>query len=223
MKNSIASSRAYSNFVWTIKDVERLLKVYNSSFLTVTAVALREISVIKRATIVMAVTCWETYVEDMLNEEFQQCLQMAKSPVDVQSAFNATADQWLQSHSRNAVKYIKEWTGDAWKPIVLEHFKKAVRGLNSPSSKKIRKLSTRYLNVDVTRFWRWPGVSQEAACRKLDILIERRGDLVHRARDVFQSGQRPTMREAHASLNFVSRLAKCTKNGLGWSDWIECP
>jgi len=222
MKDRI-SSRAYSNFVWAIKDVGRLIKLYNTNFSVSTDDALREIGVLKRATIVMAVTCWETYIEDMLNEEFQYCLQMAKSPRDVQSAFNAAANQWLQSRSQSAVKDMQEWTGDAWKSVVLKYFKKDIRNLSSPSSTRVQKLSTRYLNIDATSFWHWRGVSQEVACSRLDALIKRRGDLVHRARDIFQLAQRPTKREALASVNLVSQLADCTKSGLGWSNWVDLP
>ena len=226
MTNRVVASKAYSNFVWAIEDVGRLIELYNTGFSTAAEGNRRGIGVLKRATIVMAVTCWETYIEDMLNEEFQYRLQMAKYPRDVQSAFNAAANKWLQSRSRYAVKYIKymeEWTGDAWKRIVLKHFKNTIQNLSSPSSKKVRKLSKTYLNMDVTSFWHWLGVSQKEACKKLDALIVRRGDLVHRARDLFQSAQHPTKREALASINLVSRLARCTKSGLGWSNWIEIP
>jgi len=223
MKDGIASSRAYSNFVWAIKDVGRLINLYNTNFSAAVDGDLREIGVLKRATIVMAVTCWETYIEDMLNEEFQYRLQRAKSPGDVQSAFNAAASQWLQSRSQSAVKYMKEWTGDAWKSVLSEYFKKDIGNLSSPNSKRVRKLTTRYLDIDVTSFWHSRGVVRKDACSRLDALIVRRGDLVHRARDVFQSTRRPTKQEALASVNLVSQLAQYTKSNLGWSNWVEAP
>lgn len=68
-------SRAYQTFEDSIKDAEELLKIFDEIN---TKPPPPRAEVLKRAGLVMALTAWETYVEDRLEEEMSKKLDMLK-------------------------------------------------------------------------------------------------------------------------------------------------
>lgn len=65
-------SRAYQNFEYGIKDAEELLAHFDK--LNITPPPPSNAEVLKRAGLVMALTAWESYVEDRLQEEMDKKL-----------------------------------------------------------------------------------------------------------------------------------------------------
>lgn len=53
---------------------------------------------------------------------------------------------------------------------------------NTPATDKTRKLFADYLEADVTASWHWNGVDVPKAKEKLDALVRKRGDAVHRSK-----------------------------------------
>lgn len=70
-KSEIAMSRAYQSFEYGIKDAEELLGHFDAIN---TNPPPANAEVLKRAGLVMALTAWETYVEDRLVEEMNKKL-----------------------------------------------------------------------------------------------------------------------------------------------------
>lgn len=181
-------NNARSNFEFSLGDVKTLLNLHDSKTGRGKGRPARELEVLKRAGVILAVTAWETFIEDALKEEFRERVNSARSPKDVESPFNSVARTWL---ARNKLKppELAKWTLDGWKEMLLQEFFEEVGALNTPSSSKIRELFKKYLGEDITKDWRWQGVSSPAACRRLDDLIRLRGELVHRGRELFEKAR----------------------------------
>ena len=176
----------------------------------------RDLEVVKSAALILTVTAWEAFTEDTLLACFGERLHEAKSPADVSSAFNATAENWLHS---GAVKPpdLGSWAGDGWKGIVMARFTEQVASLNTPKSENVRRLYRRYLGSDITEGWRWRGVAPEDARQQLDRLIALRGELVHRGSDFFDvSGRaRVRLKDVTGGIRLVNHLVDCTGRALG--------
>lgn len=178
------------------------------------------LEVLKRAGLVLAVTAWETFIEDTLEEQFEKRLSLAKTPKDIESTFNSVAEAWLQraQQQRAPVKPpdLEKWTLDGWKGIIREKFEKDLAELNTPSSSNVRELFKRYLAInDLTQSWRWRGVSSTKACKKLDDLIRLRGRLVHRGRALFASKASVRRGEVVDAVELLERLVEKTEAKLG--------
>lgn len=214
-------SYAASNFHFAIREVRNILELCTNDVAAAAGKGLTEIGVLKRASLILAVTTWETYIEDVLRERFEHRLGHASTPRSLRSTFNSVAHRWLSKTPKPTELY--DWTGERWKRILQAAFEEEIASLNSPTSNTIRRLSKRYLDIDVTQYWKWPGVSCQKACVRLDDLIIRRGELVHRAKDFFQTATAPRKREASSAIDLVSRLVRCTNSCLGVSGWIALP
>jgi hypothetical protein len=142
------TARVMINFNFAIKEVRDLL----------TYVSLLQDSnnnvnteVIRRSSVVLTVTAWESFIEDILGLHVNHKLDNAKSPADFSSAFNTVADNWYkaiythQENRPNQNDFVK-WTGDNWKELIREKLHDDLDSLNTPKSKNIRDLSKRYLS-----------------------------------------------------------------------------
>lgn len=174
------------------------------------------LEVYKRAGIILTVTTWETFVEDALRFKFEERLNNAKQVIDVQSTFNAVAHAWLESKPdfRPKLTDLAAWTGKGWKSILVDKFQKDLAELNTPNSANVGKLFKRYLDIDITKQWKWQGVSHTTACDKLDKLIRFRGELVHRGKEL---AARVGVKRAEVvnAMRLVANLEWCTEVALG--------
>ncbi len=178
----------------------------------------RELEVFKRAGIILAVTAWESYVEDALRLAFAHRLKAAEQPSDVESAFVSTAEGWLGSQGkRPKPTELATWTGKKWKNMIRAAFDRDVSSLNTPDARNIRKLSRTYVGTDITEHWRWRRVSPASAAERLRHLIDLRGRLVHRGRDLFERRQAARRRDLTGAMALVRRLVVCTNRALGRS------
>jgi HEPN superfamily RiboL-PSP-like protein len=205
---------ARGNFESALADVKTLLRFHDSETGGGTGRPADELEVLKRAGLVLAVTAWETFVEDTLEEEFGKRLSDAKAPKDIQVTFNSVADAWLQRAPKRPPE-LEKWTLDGWKVIIREKFEEDLAALNTPSSSNVRELFKRYLAIkDLTRSWRWRGVSSTKACKKLDDLIQLRGKLVHRGRPLFGGKASVRRGEVVEAVELLERLVEKTEDHL---------
>ena len=132
----------------------------------------------------MALTAWETYVEDRVRE---------------------TVTLRFGSDSSQPARFM------------MMKLNEELKRLHNPTSDKTRKLFEDYLGVDVTLNWKWQHMEPEKACTKLDTLMKRRGDAVHRARPP-QSGPPPphlvTRDELEKAIRFIRELVAATERAL---------
>jgi hypothetical protein len=141
---SECSSTAKVAFDFSITDADELLAHCNSLGHPLPQKA----EVFKRAGLVVALTAWETYVEDRVVEAVRQRV-------------NAAA-----SHAER---------------FMLTRLEDELKRFHSPTSEKTRALFTDYVDIDVTAEWSWSGMDAARVKQKLDALVKKRGDAVHRS------------------------------------------
>ncbi len=206
-------SDAFLDFITALLDAHALRAFYDELKQEWGENSARELEVLKRGGIILAITAWETYIENKLNHGFDALIKEATAPSDILSAFNTVAEEWLGSKPKPPD--LAQWTSTGWKDLVSTRFRRELDGLNTPNSINIRKLTKRYLGIDVTRYWKWRGVSSERACQSLDSLIRFRGELVHRGRSIEDNRALVSRHQLINALALILRLGDCTENAMG--------
>ena len=145
----MSMSRAFQNFELGIKDAEELLAYFDAANTNPPRPAAE---VLKRAGLVMALTAWETYIEDRVSDEMNRKL-------------GAVAGSYV---------------GD----FVLKRLQNDLKQFHNPNADKTKRLFQEYLGFDVTAGWTWANYDCEKARFTLNQWIAKRGDAVHRSRQV---------------------------------------
>jgi hypothetical protein len=199
-----------------VKDVVALLRLHDFKTKRKRGRPPAQFEFSKRSALILTVTAWEAFIEDAIRVTFEKRLEAATSPHDVKGAFCHVANVWLNpdGKSRPKTEDLFRWTGDGWKEVLKERFSDEIKSFNTPSSTKISALSKRYIGSDVTKSWKWGRVSAEVACTRLDKLIERRGELVHNGKELYENGGGAGRKEAGDALALIKRLVKCTFDAL---------
>jgi hypothetical protein len=175
------SSKAKATFDNSIKDAEELLAHCNSLGHPLPQKA----EVFKRAGLVMALTAWETYVEDRVVEGVRQRL-----PNEL-------------SHAER---------------FMVGKLEEELKRFNNPAADKTRKLFSDYLAIDVTTEWHWNGVDVDRAREKLDALVRKRGDAVHRSKVSATGAAAPHLvskDDLDKAIRFLKHLVTATEKALG--------
>ena len=178
-----ASSKAKLTFDRSIRDAEELLAHCESLGHPLPQKA----EVFKRAGLVMALTAWETYVEDRI-------LEAVRHRVSVDA-----------SHAER---------------FMVNRLEDELKRFNSPTSDKTKKLFTDYLDVDVTTEWRWNGFDTAKARARLDSLVKKRGDAVHRSKSSVDGAPKPHLvrkDELKKAIQFLKDLVEATERSLAGS------
>ena len=202
------------NFNFALGDVKILLRFHDAETGRGKGRPARELEVFKRAGLILAVTAWETFIEDTIADGFKAKLSAASSPSAVESTFRSVAQAWLARGDKIKPEELSNWALDGWRAMLMEKFILEIESLNTPNSRNIRELSKKYLGSDITKNWRWQSVSARVACERLDTLIRLRGRLVHRGREFFEG--KAGVRRYHVvnGIALLERLADLTEAAL---------
>ena len=203
-------SNAALNFEGSIGVAEELLSIHVLLGTGKRGRPGKYLEALKRATIIMAVTAWETYIEDFLLARFRDSIAKAVKPQDVASSFNAAAHRWLETH-RHKPPELARWAGDSWKDTVRAYVDAEVAAFHTPNSTNIRALSRRLSGTDVTEHWHWRGISTSRAAARLDKLIRRRGELAHQGKRLLEENADVRLREARDAIALCRALARATE------------
>jgi RiboL-PSP-HEPN len=174
-------SRASNTFNSSVEDATTLL----AHFDTLHKQSAEGAEVLKRAGLVMALTAWETYIEDRIQEAVSSRLKAVNgSPIE---------------------KFVSGKLGDE-----LKRF-------HNPTSEKTRRIFLDYLEIDVCAGWKWANYEPATAKKKLDELISKRGDAVHRSKPVTLGAPPPhlvTRDELEKAIRFLRGLVEATEKAL---------
>lgn len=201
------------NFVYSMDDVAELLRQHDACTNRKVGRPLPRLEVLKRAAVILAVTAWESFIEDSIRNRATSNIESASHPSDVRSLFNSVAQGWLEGKPKPTD--LANWAGTGWKGLLKNKLEKDLLAWNSPNSENVRALSKRYLGQDRTTHWHWERTTTTLAVRRLDALIRLRGQVVHHGREAFNrtaSIQRKQVVEASSLLN---HLVECTEHALG--------
>lgn len=147
-----------------------------------------EMQVVNKSCIVLLLACWETFIEDMAENFFNQILDNSTNPFVFPD--QVLASIYKEVKKRNARDFWRV-SGDGWKDAFYEHKDKVLKSyieknaFNTPSPNNINRLFSELVGFNsFTSSWGWKGRSSTSAdCeRKLEELIKLRGSIAHRVR-----------------------------------------
>jgi len=208
-------TEAFLTFEAAFADAKHLLAIHDAQ--QKAGATTERIEVLKRASVILAVTAWETYLEDLLLEEFTPLLSSAENPADLPNAFDEVAKRWLKNPGSLTATGLTSWAGDRWKEHIKTFFDSQIRSLNTPNSKNVRRLFTEFLNIDLETVWKWPGHDFDSACKRLDDIVSKRGAFTHVART--RSSSVPakhalSRQQLLSCLKFFEEIASTTDGGV---------
>lgn len=99
-------SKAGDTFERAIKDAECLLEIFNKLH-PGSGPPPKETEVLKRAGLIMAMTAWETYVEDRLDEALEVRLKPLNDPKIAQLVRKKLADEISRLHNPNSARTLQ--------------------------------------------------------------------------------------------------------------------
>ena len=177
----------------------------------------KDLEVLKRASVLLTITSWETFVEDALQSAFGDRLRSVTER-EMRGTFREVAKGWMKRNKTLAdnPERLADSAG-GWKAVVQAEFASDLHNFHNPDSKKIRRIYQKYLEVDVTAKWRWRGVTSTSACQQLDTLMTLRHKLTHSAEGMggagvfnYEAKAVVQLKDAVNAITLVERLAECT-------------
>jgi len=175
-------SQARTTFDSAIQDAEILLEHFDTAN---THSPPENTEVLKLAGLVMALTAWETYVEDLARE--------------------LLSNRLAESNDEQLTE------------LVVGRLESELKRFHNPNGEKTRQLFVDYLSIDVTRGWKWGGYDPESAMAKLNELLAKRGDAVHRAKPIQADTPAPHLvkrDDLEKAIRFLKHLVAATERAV---------
>lgn len=165
--------------------------------------------VVLRSAIVLLITYWEAYIEDITSEAIINISKHIKEPDALPKDLKKSILKELESESNELAMW--NLTGDGWRNLLtsrLESMRIARnRSFNTPKSQATRDFISSTIGIpDITQSWSLQGMSPQEACNALDALIEIRGKIAHRGRIT----ERITIDSVEKSTSFIKKLVSKT-------------
>ncbi|MEZ8543902.1 HEPN domain-containing protein [Vibrio splendidus] len=99
--------------------------------------------------------------------------------------------------------------------FISNSLEKELKFFHTPNSKKTKDIFERFLGVDVTGSWSWPGYEDPNRTRaKLNEWIQKRGDAVHRSVADKQTSHLISKPEAEKCIKFFKNLVEATEHAI---------
>ena len=124
------------------------------------------VQVINKACLVLLVSCWEAYIEELAKNSFNVMLANAKSPMTFPTHVLDLAAKEIKKDNN----VLWSLHGDGWKDVLQNHremiLTKYTEGssFNTPSPKNIDKLFSELIGLtSITGNWYWPKMKAEKA------------------------------------------------------------
>lgn len=166
-----------------------------------------DVEVLNKSAIVLAVACWEAFVEDLAELALKAIVDGAKDHTVVAPVVLERVA------SRNTGMNAWRLAGDGWKDAIRDNYKevlaKTTGALNTPRAPQVDELFVKTIGlVSLSSHWHWPGRSAKQAISALDKLVTLRGSIAHRV----SHSQSVTKREVKTAIDLVARLAIASNN-----------
>jgi hypothetical protein len=126
-------------------------------------------------------------------------------------------ETYVEDRIREAVRdRIQIVSGSPIGEFVTRRLEDDLKRFNNPNSEKTRNLFLDYLQIDVTTNWKFLSFTPAEAKKRLDMLISKRGEVVHRS--VCNGGNaapHPVKRdELSKAIGFLKELVNATEQAL---------
>jgi hypothetical protein len=186
------------------------------------------VEILNKSGVVLLVACWEAFVEDLATTAFDCLMNNAISPSTFPNIVLTGASKALRSDPNET----KVWdlAGDGWKRVLKnsrnELLERYVGKLNTPKPKNVDELFEKIIGLSsLSSCWKWRGTTADASKRKLEKLVELRGEIAHRVK----ATKAVKKQDLLESSQFVARLAARTSNTvrafvhgrIGTHPWVQ--
>lgn len=198
-------------------DVQTLLELFDKLTIEKKGRPYIKYEVLKRTAIIVLVTAWETFIEDVVEGVFEERVKKAKKATEVSRTFNSVAHFWLEEvrQGRKNVPDVASWTGSGWKDMLLQKCKIEIERFNTPNYSNIDELFKKYLDVTAAQAWKLRGYSAKQIQKKLDDLISYRGMLVHLSKGMLKETPSVPRERVVSDMKFIEGLVDSTERSLG--------
>lgn len=143
-----------------------------------------KVEILNKSAIVLATTCWEANIEDLAKTAFQFMLDNASGPNLFPAKLLAlvSSDMFgINKSKKTDERKIWSLAGEGWRNILRQYCELRIKSLHTPSAKIIDSLFKDLLGLNnLSKCWKWRGVTNRLAIEKLDNLISTRGDIAHK-------------------------------------------
>jgi RiboL-PSP-HEPN len=102
--------------------------------------------------------------------------------------------------------------------FMLAKLDEELKRFHNPNAEKTRRLFLDYVGVNVTERWRWSGLDPVKVRERLDTLVKKRGDAVHRGKGATGGPAIPHLvskEELEKAIRFLKQLVTLTETALG--------
>jgi hypothetical protein len=173
----------------------------------------RRLEVLNKSAVVLAVACWEAFVEDLAVLTFDLLLAGARDHSVFPARVLTLAAKPLREHTD--ARQVWALADAGWRQVLKRYrdevMKRLVRPFNTPRAANVDALFQDLVGSELSSTWRWTGMSSTAARTKLDALVTLRGQIAHRV-----AASRP-VRWSYVDdrVTFLVHLAIVSSNRMG--------
>lgn len=186
-----APSNAYRRFTENASDFDTLIDLYEAMVTLWKETCEKPepvpegMEVLFRAAIVLMVSQWEAYVEDICSEGLDHLVRNVRDA----SSLPKEIKRQVAAEVKAAKDEIEVWklADEGWRKFIQTRLgtmkETRDRSFNSPKSQNIADFFRKALGIeDVRKSWTFDGLAPQDASAWLDALIEVRGQIAHRGR-----------------------------------------
>ncbi|MBI5817816.1 MAG: hypothetical protein HZA88_02425 [Verrucomicrobia bacterium] len=141
--------------------------------------------VVLRSAIVLLVTYWEAYIEDIASEAIEHIIKHVTDPTKLPKELK----KLVAKEIKEDVNELAVWglAGDGWRSLIQQRLSRFSetrnRNFNTPKSAQTRDFFRKAIGIDdITSSWTFDEVKAEVICERLDKIIEIRGLIAHRGK-----------------------------------------
>ncbi len=181
-------SKAWEKFRENAEDLDQLIDLYNGMetlYADAGDPVPEGMEVLFRSAVVLMVSHWEAYIEDITSEALDHLVSKTKEATSLPKEIKKQVALELKAAS-NEIEIWKIADG-GWKSYIkgrLKNFKEARdKNFNTPKALKTQEFIKIALGLEnICRAWSTDEMTEAEAKKKLDTLIETRGQIAHRGR-----------------------------------------
>lgn len=178
-------SKARKSFDESARDIEHLLEAWKAAGSKTSEVNSSTTDVLLRSAVVLLVSYWEAYVEDICSEALEHIVLHSKDA----SKIPTEAKKIVAAELKKAQHELEVWkiADGGWRDYLKERLPRLKsdrdRSWNSPKADATSKFIKDVLGLeDVHKAWNVQNLESKVASERLDGLIKIRGQIAHRGK-----------------------------------------
>ncbi len=179
-------SQARKNFDSNFEDIEHLIGMVKGMRIldeTDGENSDAEVNVLYRSAVVLMISHWEAYIEDICAEALSHIVEETTDPDKLPKEIRKKVGKEIKSTNND----IEAWklAADGWKVFLKQreakYFEERNRSFNTPKPEQTNMFVENVIGLkNITNSWKFDDVSAEENAERLKKLVELRGQIAHR-------------------------------------------